>query len=61
MDIAAIALTLSVINAAAQLFVGLRMRHCHSACCDSDCIPAPPTPRSKLSQKDLVNFIHTEV
>lgn len=60
MDIAAAALTLSVINAAAQIIVGMRLRHCHSVCCDSDCIPAPPTPRRGRSQNDSVDIIHSE-
>lgn len=62
MDIAAIALTLSVINAAAQIIIGLRLRHCSAACCESDCIPPPPSPRRGLSssQNDSVNIIHSE-
>jgi len=60
MDLAAIALTLSVINASAQIIIGLRLRHCSAACCESDCLP-PPTPRRGLSQNDSGNNIQPKL
>jgi len=52
------ALVISIISASAQIIkaldlvnlVGvLHMKHCHSACCDSDCVPGSPKKRSTSS------------
>jgi len=41
--ISAAALVISVITAVSQAAIGLKLRHCHAACCDSDCKPQTPS------------------
>jgi len=50
-DIATAALVLAIFNTISQLIVGVRMKHCHSGCFDSDCLPA--SPRHTLAQVSL--------
>jgi hypothetical protein len=55
------AIVISIISALGALLSRLRFRHCHTLCCDSDCIRTPdnsPPPTPKTYKHDE-NEIYT--
>ena len=48
----------SIISIVSNLFIHLKLKHCHSACMDADCIPTKTPPQSP-QHKDIENEILT--